>query len=206
VGVVADVRDTGFGRSPDPQVYIPYFQHTEEMSALVRTTLPPTSLINSVKRIIGSVDPNVPVTITSMDSILGRSVAAPRLRSLLLSSFAGLALLLAAVGLYGELAYWVKRRTAEIGIRAVLGASPAALMKLVLSNGVLLALPGLGIGLLLVLGFGRLIDSFLFGMRAANPIVLLGIALILIGVALLSSFIPARRAAALDPMVALRNE
>jgi len=138
--------------------------------------------------------------------VLGRDTAQRRVGVILLAAFAGLALLLAALGIYGVLAFFVVQHTPEIGVRMALGASPADMLRMVVGRGMKLALAGVGLGLACALALTRLIESQLFGVSASDPLTFAGLALLLAAVALLACLVPARRATQVDPMVALRYE
>jgi len=141
-----------------------------------------------------------------MEKVLGASVAQPRFSMLLVGLFAGLALVLSAVGIYGVMAYAVSRRAHEIGVRMALGAGASQVLKLVLKDGMTLALSGIGLGLLGAFGLTRLMASLLFGVGAKDPVTFVAVAAFLAFVALIACYIPARRATKVDPLVALRNE
>jgi putative ABC transport system permease protein len=153
------------------------------------------------------IDPNQPVfNVRTMEELVQGSVAQPRFRALLLAVFAGLALLLAAVGLYGVISYSVTQRANELGVRAALGAQTADILKLVMSHGARLAAIGLGIGLVLALGFARALSRMLFGVGALDPITFGATAIVILALALVASYLPALRATRIDPVVALREE
>jgi putative ABC transport system permease protein len=208
VGVVGGIRDTGFDQQPRPTIYFPSLQNPDQtMSLVVRTSLPPGTILPAIKTAIWAVDKNQPVfDVKSMDEIISGNVSAQRLAFLLLGVFAFLALVLAAIGIYGVTSYLVSERTHEIGVRMVLGAQPLDVSRLVLSHGAKLV--GIGVigGAVAALALKRLLTNLLFGVRASDPMTFVGVGLLLIAVAVVASYIPARRAMRVDPMVALRYE
>jgi putative ABC transport system permease protein len=208
VGVVGGIRDTGFDQQPRPTIYFPSLQNPDQtMSLVVRTSLPPGTILPAIKTAIWAVDKNQPVfDVKSMDEIISGNVSAQRLAFLLLGVFAFLALVLAAIGIYGVTSYLVSERTHEIGVRMVLGAQPLDVSRLVLSHGAKLV--GIGVigGAVAALALTRLLTNLLFGVRASDPMTFVGVGLLLIAVAVVASYIPARRAMRVDPMVALRYE
>jgi putative ABC transport system permease protein len=164
-------------------------------------------MTNEVRSAVHQIDKDLPIfSIRTMEQLIGNSVASRKLSMFLLISFAGLALLLAAVGLYGVISYSVTQRTQEIGIRMALGASQRDVLGMVVTQASRLAAIGLGIGLVLALALAGLISKMLFGVRPSDPLTFACILLLLAAVALLASYIPARRASKVDPMVALRYE
>ncbi|MHB8542149.1 MAG: ABC transporter permease [Candidatus Acidiferrales bacterium] len=219
VGVVGNVNDSDLSEKPKPHVYIPYLQvpdkWTEDniggelrsMNIVVRTASDPASVTSAVTGEIHSLDPDLAIAkIRTMDQVIGSSVAAPKFNAFLLGIFAMVALFLAAIGIYGVLAYAVTQQTHEIGIRLALGAQQKDVLRLVLGQGAKLALIGVGIGIVAALFLTRLMATLLFGVSATDPLTFVAVALILFGVALLACYIPARRAMRTDPMVALRYE
>jgi len=219
IGVVGDVKFGGLDSQSDPEVYVHYPQLPESfmqpgigsLALVVRSTGQPADLASPVRRQVAALDPDIPVSAAlTMDAVLSDSLAPRRFTLWLLSAFAGVALLLAAVGIYGVLSYWVTQRTREIGIRLALGARASEILKLVISQAMRLAIIGLGFGILAALGLARLLSqalsSLLFGVKATDPFTFIFIALLLAVVALLACYLPARRATKVDPMVALRQE
>jgi putative ABC transport system permease protein len=215
VGVVGDVRHRGVHLAAQPEMYFPRAQQSyvaalgvwRSMTLVVRAQLEPASLSSAVKNAVRALDPQLPVArIATMEQVLSASVAQPRLTMLLLVIFAALALLLAAVGLYGVMSYTVTQRRQEIGIRLALGASRGAVLKLVVGRGMRLALSGVAVGLIAAFALTRWMKSLLFGVSATDPVTLIGVATLLTSVALLAAYLPARRAARVDPLVALRGE
>ena len=210
VGLVQDAKYHNLREEPEPTVYVPWQQEAEEMDAgvfVVRTAEEPTSFAPAIRQAVREVDPNLPVTgLRSQVELVDLSLRMERLFARLLSLFGLLALLLAAIGLYGVMAYTVAQRTREIGIRMALGAQPRNVLKLVLSRGVVLALIGIALGSGAALGLTRLMKSFLFGIGPTDPATFIATALLLAGVAVLACYVPARRAMKVDPLVALRYE
>ncbi|HEX6996325.1 MAG TPA: ABC transporter permease [Gammaproteobacteria bacterium] len=210
VGVVADMQELGLGTSPSPTVYVPRAQLTGSvgrLGAFVIRAEAEAGLASSVLGVIREVDPRVPAPEwSSMIDVVGISVAQPRFYTVLLSVFAGLALTLAAIGIYGVVTFTVRQRTDEIGIRSVLGGDPRGVLALVLRQALVPVLIGLGIGLAAALVLTRLLRGLLFGVDAADPATLGAAALSLLAVAFVAIWIPARRAARVDPLIALRNE
>jgi putative ABC transport system permease protein len=208
VGVVGGVRDTGFNQQPRPTIYFPSPQTADQtMSLVVRTTLPADVILPAIKNAIWLVDKNQPLfEVRSMDEIISGIISAQRLAFLLLGVFAFLALALAAIGIYGVTSYAVSERRHEIGVRMALGAQQSDVSRLVLGHGARLAGIGIVCGVVAALALTRLLSSLLFGVTATDPLTFVGVALLMILVALTACYIPARRAMRVDPMVALRHE
>jgi putative ABC transport system permease protein len=216
VGVVADVRQTGVDTPTKAELYVPYRQFVRDSTLyplftprdlVIRTTAEPLSLVPAVRQAVREVDPYQPLaTIRTMDEVLARVTAQRRIGMILLTAFAALALLLAALGIYGVLSYFVVQHTPEIGVRMALGAQKRDVLRLVLRKGMTLALAGILIGLAGAFALTRLMKSLLFGVSAFDPLTFAGVAILLAVVALLACYIPARRAMKVDPMVALRYE
>lgn len=209
VGVVGDVRQYGPAREPSPEVYMPYEQHPRPSTGLnivARTRNDPASLAEELRRKVHELSPEVPVKFTTMETSLAENMAAPRFRTLLFSVFAGLAVLLAMTGIYGVMAYVVGQRSNELGLRIALGASSADILRLILRQALRLTGIGIGIGMLLALGGTRLLTSMLFEVKTTDPMTYLWVSILLACVALSASYFPARRAAKVDPLVALRQE
>jgi putative ABC transport system permease protein len=208
VGVVGGVRDTGFNQQPRPTIYFPSLQTADQtMSLVVRTALPPGAILPAIKNAIWLVDKNQPLFgVRSMDEIISGIISAQRLAFLLLGVFAFLALALAAIGIYGVTSYAVSERTHEIGVRMALGAQPSDVSRFVLGHGARLAGVGIICGVVAALALTRLLSSLLFGVTATDPLTFVVVALVLGTVAFLASYVPARRAMRVDPMVALRYE
>ena len=209
IGVVADARSRNLREAPEPEVYLhlPQVPATGSFTLLLRTRSEAQSLTGFVREVVAKQDRNVPLSqVRTFEYYLSETLAQPRFNSLLLSVFAGVALLLTVIGLYGVVAYSVSQRTQEIGIRLALGARPWDVLKLVVGQGITLTLIGVVLGSVAAMALTRLMKSLLFGVSATDPVTFAAIALLLAGVALLACYIPARRAMKVDPMVALRYE
>jgi predicted permease len=217
VGVVGDTKQFGLGGAASPMVFIPItqtsdrtwrmLQHFVSTKFVVRASGEPLALANAVRQTMADVDATLPVTkLLSMDQVVDGSVAAERFNMTLVGLFAALGLLLAGVGIYGVMSYVVAQRTREIGVRMALGARGADVLKLVIAQGMKLTLAGVALGLVVSVALTRTIKTLLFGVSATDPVTFAAIALLLIAVALLACWIPARRATKVDPLVALRAE
>ncbi|HEX4949280.1 MAG TPA: ABC transporter permease [Blastocatellia bacterium] len=217
VGIVADTKQMGLDRPALPTVFVPLAQLSDETMAMarsfnyttfvVRTTIDPATMQATLKREMAAVDSTLPLAgFRTMDDLMTRSIASQRFYMLLLGLFALLGLVLAAVGIYGVMSYAVAERTNELGIRIALGASSRDVLRLILKHGLQLAVIGLGIGLVGALGLTRVMKGFLFGVSATDPATFALIALLLLAVAGLACYWPARRATKVDPLVALRYE
>ncbi len=206
IGVVSDVKHFGLDRETQPEMYRPFDQVViDVMPMVVRAQGDPASFANAVRQQAQAVDPTVAVDrIAPMRELLSDSLAQRRFTMLLLGAFAAVALLLAGVGVYGVMAYSVTQRTREIGVRLALGAQRGDVLRLVMKQGLKLASVGVAIGLLASFASARLMKDLLFGVGATDPLTFAAIALLLVFVALLACYIPARRAAKVDPMIALR--
>jgi putative ABC transport system permease protein len=211
VGVVRDVRERGYALDMKPGVYIPYSQIVDTWAQpealIVRAKGDPGALTASIRRVIAGVDAEQPIwAIRTMDEILDRNVEDRTQQMTLLSAFAILALLLASIGLYGVLAYAVSQRSREIGLRMALGASAQKVVGMVVGRGLGLTAAGLAIGLALAAAGAHAMKSLLYGVDAIDPATFAGVAGLLCAIAALASWIPARRASRIDPIVALRDE
>ena len=208
VGIASDVKANGLDSETRPMIYWPYPQFpTIFNSIVVRTEGDPLSLVGAIKSQIWSVDPAQPIaSVETMETVLADSVAPRRFNMLLIGIFAALALALAAIGIYGVISYTVSQRTHEIGIRMAMGARGSDVLKLVVGQGMTLALAGVVVGLAAAFGLTRLMSSLLFGVSPTDAVTFALIATLLAGVALVACIVPARRATKVDPMVALRYE
>ena len=208
VGVVADVRHTSLEESPRPTVYAPFLLMPDSHAALtIRASAPAGQVISSIVKIVRGIDPTiVPEHAGAMRDLMSEATSPRRFQTIVLSIFAGVAVFLALVGLYGLMAYAVKQRTAEIGIRIALGASSAQVLGMVISKGLTLACAGLAVGLAGALAITRLGASWLFGVSAADPLTFLLVPVLILAVALAACLIPAWKAARIDPVAALRCE
>jgi predicted permease len=207
VGVVGDVRQYGPAVEPESEVYLPYQQHAYmSLSLVVRTAVDPRSLVEVMRHKARARSAEVPVKFTTLEASLYQDLAAPRFRTLLLGIFAGLAVCLAMAGVYGLMAYLVSQRTNEIGVRMALGASSSNVLWLVFRQGMAFASVGLALGVGGAVAATRLLTSVLFEVKPSDLITYASVTVLLGAVALLASYIPARRATKIDPMVALRYE
>jgi putative ABC transport system permease protein len=219
VGIVGDVSQGPFNTPLAPHVYRPFIQlpgpFLEEdpfsdwhaMNLAVRTHADPASLTSAVLEQVHSLDPDLAAaSIQTMTQVISSSMAGSEFNTILLGAFASLALLLAAIGVYGVLSYAVAQQRHEIGIRMALGAEKRDVLSMVVGQGLKVAAMGVGIGTVGALGLTRLLSSLLYDVKATDPLTFIGASLLLIAVAVLASYIPARRATKVDPMVALRYE
>jgi len=217
IGVVGDVRDNGLNTNPGPIMYIPVAQVKDYITALnnnlqplswvIRTKVDPYSLSVAIQNQVLPVNRDLPLAhIRSMQRVVSQSTARSDFNMTLLSVFAASAMLLAAIGIYGLMAYSVQQRTQEIGIRIALGAGPSEMRNMIVFQGMRLALIGVVIGVGAAFGLTRLMSSLLFGVKASDPIIFSAVAILLSAIALLATYIPARRATRIDPLVALRYE
>jgi len=208
IGVVGDLRDVALSRKPGPMMYVPFAQAPlYGGEVVVRSSSSASSVAAGVRQTVRSIDEDLPVTdVESFPEAVGASVAQERFRTLLMSSFSGLALILAAVGIFGVISYSASQRTHEIGIRIALGAQQHNVLRLILGQGTKLALLGLGAGAAAALPLTHLMAGLLYGVSATDPLTFGAVGIVLLGVAVTACYIPARRAMGVDPMVALRHE
>jgi len=208
VGVVGDIKRFEVGEVIQPEIFFPYSQRPRwAMFFVVRTSDAPASVTASVRSHITSIDPELIVSRTStMDDLIHRSLKRPRFNLILLGIFAGTALLLAAIGVYGVMSFVVAQQTKEIGIRAALGARRADIFKLVIGRGLVLALIGIGIGALAALALTRFLSGLLYGVTVNDPVTFVAVSGLLLLVIAIACYVPARRATKVDPLVALRYE
>jgi putative ABC transport system permease protein len=208
VGVVADLRQANLAAEPEPIMYRPHLQRAWSfMTLMVRADGDPTRLAGAVKEAVRSLDPEQPISnIATLDRVLAGSISDRRGLMLLVGVFAALALVLAAIGIYGVISYAVSQRTHEIGIRLALGAQTRDVLRLVVRQGLTFTLIGIAIGIGAAFALARVISGMLFDVNPTDPLTFAAIALLLAGVALAACYIPARRATKVDPMVALKYE
>ncbi len=201
------MRHNGPERDAEPEAYKPFDQDPLEASLVVRADLPPASLVPAIRAAAASVDRSVIVArVQWLDSLMDEHLAARRLSMLLVAGFAAVALALALLGIYGVVNYTVAQRVPEIGVRIALGAEPATIHRMVLGDGLRLAVPGLIAGTALALAAARVSRSLLFDVSPADPASFATVIALVLGVATLACYIPARRAARVDPLTAIRTE
>jgi len=208
VGVVGDVHQQGLDKNPGDEIYAPLAQNPLlDGSLVVKTAVEPMSVAHKIIELLYEVDPNQPAArVRSMEQVRAESMAAPRLTTNLLGIFAGLALLIAAAGIGGVMALVVSQRKHEIGVRMAIGARPREILQMVLGQGMGLALIGVGLGLAGALGMTSALRQLLFEVEPTDPFTFAGVALVLALAAFIACYIPARRAARVDPIVALRAD
>jgi putative ABC transport system permease protein len=208
VGIVGDVKERGLAEENPPEIYLPHAQlPISSMDVMLRTAVSPRSLAPAVTSAVRSLDPELPIArMSTLDEIVAHSISEPRFYMVLLGAFAGTALFLAALGIFGVMSYAVVQRSREIGIRVALGADPKQVLAMVLGHASLLAVAGVGLGLAGALSLSRAMGSLLFELSPTDPTTLAGVAVLLLAVALLASYLPARRATRVDPLIALRSE
>jgi putative ABC transport system permease protein len=212
VGIAGDVKQTGLGDRARPAVYMPIDQAPRDfllrnLTFVARTDTPPAAVAAAMRREIRAVDPNLPFDrVITMQDLLDDSVSEPRFRSIALGGFAAIALALVASGVLGVLAYSVSRRTREIGVRMALGAQQLDVVRLVVRQAAVLTVAGLALGAAGAIPLSKVLERFLFGVEPGDPGTLAAVSILLLGVALLASYVPARRASSVDPLIALRPE
>ena len=208
VGVVANAKLYGLDAPIEPAIYVPHMQHpAESMGLAVETQGDPAAMASAVRREILKLDPEQPISsVRTMETVLSDSLMLRRVSMLMLAVFAALALILAAVGIYGLTAYSVSRRTHEIGLRVALGASQADVLRLIVVRGLVISMIGAAIGLAAALQLTRALSGMLYGVTATDPLVFAGVPVLLVAVSAIASYVPARKAMRIDPLVALRYE
>jgi len=208
VGIVGDVKDAGLNEPNPPQIYLPYRQWpVGSMTMILETAVPPPSLADAVRAEVYAIDANLPVSnVSTLDAIVAKSISQQRFYTLLLTIFAAVALVLAAIGIFGVLSYAVSQRTREIGIRMALGAEGRTVVGLIVRQAMVLVGCGVAAGLALGLVLSQTMTKMLFDVRPTDPATYAGVSVVLALVALLASYLPARRATRVDPIVALRAE
>jgi predicted permease len=209
VGVIRDAKQSELTSAPNPETYLPHQQAAgpRGMTLVIRSASDPAALAQVVQREVWAIDKNLPVSeVRTMEEVVAESIGPQRFNMILLSLFAGVALLLAAVGIYGVMSYTVTQRMHEIGVRMALGASRSDILRLVVKQGMVLALIGVGLGLLGALAVTRLMTSLLFNISPTDSLTFVVVSVVLTAVALIACYIPARRATNVDPMIVLRYE
>jgi putative ABC transport system permease protein len=208
VGVVGHTKHEGLDADARLQLYLPVAQVPRQLMAVaVRTAGDPERYVNQMREAVRSVDPELPISaVKTMDDLIEQSVGQRKLSMMLLSLFSGIALVLASIGIYGVMSYSVTQRSRELGVRIALGARQSDVLRLVLRQGMSLALIGIAIGVGAALLLTRLIQSQLFGVGASDPLTFVAVAVLLGGTALIANLVPALRAMRVDPAVVLREE
>jgi predicted permease len=222
IGVVKNVVRSDWSAPPAEEIYVAWLQEQNyltstgghvDMSLVVRASCPPdgacdaAALTTPVRNVVWSFDRNVPVSdVFTMDQVETQATARARFTLVLLAAFAVIALVLAAVGVYGVMSYAVSRRMREIGVRLALGASPFTVVRMVVREGMTVAVVGAAVGLVGALVLTRSMASFLYGVRSSDPLTFAGVSIVLLGAALFATYLPARRAARTDPLIALRGD
>jgi len=212
VGVVGDVRQSGVTQSARAEVFVHipqaiYTPLTQTMSLAVRTAAEPEAMISGVRKVVQEIDPAQPIfNIKTMEAVVADSISDRQLNMLLLGIFAAVAVVLAVIGIYSVMSYTVSQHTREIGIRMALGARPLDVLKLIVGQGMVLSLIGIGIGVASSFGLTRLITTLLYNVKPTDPLTFTFVSMLLVIVALLACYVPARRATKVDPIIALRCE
>ena len=206
IGVVKHVYNAGPRQEGEPQIYVSLLEHIQRpFSYVLRTSGDPLAIAGAVRREIASIDPDLPIArVATMADLESRALARERFNALMLGVFAATALLLAAIGLYGVMAYLVSQRTAEIGVRLALGGRPGDVIRLVIGEGMAMALAGIVVGVVASLALSNLVRGLLYGVAPIDPFTYIAIGTVLAIVAFIASAIPARRAARVDPVASLR--
>jgi putative ABC transport system permease protein len=208
IGIVADVQPLRVGEPVEPEVYWPYRQRPRLATwLLIRTASDPASAIRPIEQRLKALDPDMEVsTFQTMEELVGRQLVRPRFNMSLMGVLASVALVLAAIGIYGVISYSVAQRTREIGIRVALGAGEREILRSVAGSGMTLTLAGVGLGLVGALAVTRVLSGLLVGVRPTDPLTFAAVAALLVLVALLACYVPARRATRVDAIIALRSE
>jgi predicted permease len=210
VGIAGDVKNNGLAAPADPEFYLPWKNESagyfRSANVIVQSAINPQAITQWIRTETAAIDPTVPVTIEGLKTRVGKLAQRPRFTAVLLSLFACMGVLLAAIGIYGVVGFLVAQQTREIGIRIALGASPQSVLNLILSNMLRWTVAGAALGLLGAWFCSRLLESLLFDVRAHDPLLLVSALFLLLAVAFLAAWIPARRAMRVDPVVALRYE
>jgi putative ABC transport system permease protein len=207
IGVVGDVRHSSLAVQPNPEIYLSQLQEPQgSLAVMVRTNNDPLQLAAAAREQVKAIDRDLPLTITTMERIVSNSVGGQRFNTLLLGIFAALALVLAMIGVFGVINYSVAQRTHEIGIRIALGAQRGSIFRLVVGQGLILAVIGIGLGSIAAFSLTRLIEGLLFGVSPTDATTFAIVGILMALVAMLACYIPARRATKVDPLVALRYE
>jgi putative ABC transport system permease protein len=208
IGIVGDVKQGALDQAAPPTIYLPYAQAPlPGLKVVLRTSIPPATLTNTIRRTLHDLDRELPVfAVRPLEEYVATSVGPQKFYATLVAIFAVVALMLAAVGLYGVIAYAVSQRTHEIGVRVALGATGERIARMVVGQGLALALAGVTVGIVAAILVTRVLSSLLFGVSAIDPVTFGAVLAVLLAVAAVASYVPARRAARVDPLVAMRGE